>query len=424
MATAPVVTTTPRQQIFTHTLPNGLTLVGQPMAAVKSVSFSFLLPLGSATDPIGRGGTANLLSEWVVRGAGERDNRALSEFLDGLGLQRGQGATRQTSSFEGVLLGPQLTAALEAYADILLRPRLDPAEFEQTRETVLQEIDAMEDQPTAKWSRELWRRWWPFPYGRPVEGTRAELEALTPQQAAEDWREGYRPQGAILAMAGDFDFPAVRDTVERLFGGWSGPARPAPSGPDERIRVSRIVEPIEQTHVGVACETVPFGHPDYYNLNIAVRVLSGGMGARLFTEVREKRALCYSVSAGTYVLRGQGALVAYANPEPPKADEALRVLLAELRRACAEGVTEAEVARAKTGVKSRLVQSNESTRSRAGIIAGDWFHLGRVRPTAEVTAAVDAVTVSSVNDFLRRHPFRRFTLVTLGPKEVETPDLD
>jgi len=409
--------------VHTHTYSNGLTLLVHPMPAVHSAAFNFLLPGGASLDAVGAGGCANVLVEWVTRGAGGRSNRELSDHLDGLGLERGQAADRELAVLDGALLGPQLEAALAAYADIILRPQFDATDFEQTRETALQQIEAQEDQPAAKWSRELWRRWWPFPYSRPLEGTREELEALTPEAAAADFADIYRPAGTILAIAGAVEWPRIREFVGDLFDGWTGAPRKPMSGLDTRARVSQIVEPIEQTHLGVVCESVPFGHPDYIKMAIAMQVLSGGMGARLFSEVREKRGLCYSVGASLGRLKGRAALVGYANPEPPKAQETLEVLLGELRR-LRDGVTAEELARAKTGVKSRLVMSAESTRARAGGIAADWFHLGRVRSIPEIRTEVDAVTLDSLNGYLAAHPPVKFSMVTLGPAELTVPNLD
>jgi predicted Zn-dependent peptidase len=224
-------------------------------------------------------------------------------------------------------------------------------------------------------------------------------------------------------VAGKIDWSRLRGSAERLLGDWAGAAPELPTGPDTRARVSQLIEPIEQTHIGLAFESVPFEHPDYYLVAIAVRVLSGGMGARLFTEVREKRGLCYSVSASYHTLRGRGAVIAYANPEPPKAQETLDVLVAELRR-MASGIERAELDRAKTGVKARLVMSAESSRARAGIIAGDWFHLGRVRPMEEVLSAIDGITLERINGFLKANPAGKFTLVTLGAKELEVKGLE
>ena len=147
-------------------------------------------------------------------------------------------------------------------------------------------------------------------------------------------------------------------------------------------------------------------------------VLSGGMGARLFTEVREKRGLVYSVSASPHSVRGCGYNLAYAGATPDRSQETLSVLLGELQR-IAEGVTVEEVERARIGLLSGLIMQEESSRARAAAIARDQFILGRVRPLEEITAAVNRVTPQSIAEFFEAQPPRDFTVVTLGPRELD-----
>lgn len=80
----------PEQIIHTHELPNGLTVVIEPMSDVQSAAFCFLIPGGSAFDPASHGGTAAVLTDWIIRGAGDLDSRDLSNALDNLGVQRNE----------------------------------------------------------------------------------------------------------------------------------------------------------------------------------------------------------------------------------------------------------------------------------------------------------------------------------------------
>src|SRR5881296_4359251 len=113
-----------QHEIYTHHLPNGLTLVAEPIAGIRSAAFQFLIPAGAATDPEGQEGASTVLEGLSFRGAGGRDTRGLSDALDGLGLQRSGGAELEHTSFGGALLADDLVRALELYADILRRPRL------------------------------------------------------------------------------------------------------------------------------------------------------------------------------------------------------------------------------------------------------------------------------------------------------------
>ncbi len=142
------------------------------------------------------------------------------------------------------------------------------------------------------------------------------------------------------------------------------------------------------------------------------------MSSRLFNEVREKRGLCYTVFATLHSLRDRGSVMCYAGTGAERAQETLNVILDEFHR-LTEGVTESELSRLKVQIRSHLIMQQESSRSRAASIAGDWFYLGRVRPLEELNSLIQNLTVGEVNTFLRQHPAAEFDLVTLGPRPLE-----
>jgi predicted Zn-dependent peptidase len=177
----------------------------------------------------------------------------------------------------------------------------------------------------------------------------------------------------------------------------------------------------EQTHIGIAYPSIEETHPDYYVVRMAIEILSGGMSGRLFTEVREKRALCYSVWAGYSSLKSAGCVMGYAGTSNDRAQATLDCFVHELHR-LSEGVTAEELARAKTGLKAATIMQGESTSARAGAIAHDWFMRGRLRTLDEIKSAIDSVTVDQVNAYLKKNKAGPFTIVTVGPKELKLPE--
>jgi len=412
--------------VRTHKLSNGLTIVGEAMQK-RAAAWTFLIPAGAATETAGQEGASGVLEGLSYRGAGARDSRQLSDALDDLGIDRGGGAETEYTTFGGATLGDYLPQALELYADILRRPRLlqddfPPEDLEAERALALQALDSLEDNPARKMFVQLRRVYFPDNYGRSAMGTREGLNALSLEALQADYQARFRPDGAILSLAGGIDFDDVVKRVESLMGDWqgSGPQAGKPQAVSQ-AGVHHIAQETSQSHIGVAYAGVPSDHPHFYDYRVAVSVLSGGMGARLFTEVREKRGLVYSVSASASSLRGCGFTLAYAGTTPERSQETLDVLLSELRRV-ADGVSQAEVERAKIGMLSGLVMQEESSRARAGAIARDQFVLGRVRPIDEVTDAINRVSPQSVADFFKELPPRDFTVVTLGPKELKVND--
>jgi predicted Zn-dependent peptidase len=158
--------------------------------------------------------------------------------------------------------------------------------------------------------------------------------------------------------------------------------------------------------------------PDYYIVRLAMEALSGGMSGRLFTEVREKRGLAYSVWAGYSGMRENGFILGYAGTSNERAQETLDCFLEQVRL-LESGITAAELARAKTGLKAATIMQGESTSARAGAIAHDYFIHGRIRTLDEIKQAIDSISLEQLNAWLKANPAGPFTIVTVGPKELE-----
>jgi predicted Zn-dependent peptidase len=387
--------------------------------SLESAAFSFLVPAGCVLDPANSSGLAAFTCEMMLRGAGSRDSRKFVEDLENLGVERGESVSVNHTSFGGATLAKNLWPALEIFADLIRRPHLPADQIEAGRLVLLQELRAIEDEPAQKVMLELRRRHYPDPWGRPSQGTLAALESISSDDVRSFHARSYGPRGTILGVAGRIDWPRLKDEVGRLFGDWQPIAEPKIAAESALSRREHLEHESNQTQIGVAYSSVPYRHADYFRAWGAVGVLSGGMSSRLFTEVREKRGLCYSVYASYHAtLRDRASILCYVGTERPQ--EALEVMLAELAR-LAEGIEPNELDRLKARIKSALIMQQESSSSRSSSLARDWYHLGRARTLDEVGGLVDALSCESINSYLADHPPADFTIVTLGPKPLEVP---
>ncbi len=409
-----------KQKIVSHTFENGLVLVAEPMTSLASAAFTILLPAGSAWDPENRSGLATLACEMSIRGCGSRDSRQFVSDLENLGVERGEGVSASHTSYSGATLAKNLIPALEIYADLVQRPHLPEDELDAARQVALQELRGIEDEPGQKAMLELRRHVYGEPWGRPSYGDVAGLEASALPDAQAWHQRQFRPNGTIIGVAGRIDWPQLQDAVGKFFGEWS----PQPEAPPVKTsfigRGRHLQQDANQTQVTIGFDSIPYNHPDYFQASGAVGVLSGGMSARLFSEVREKRGLCYSVYASHHTLKDRGSVLCYAGTTAERAQETLDVTLAELTKLAA-GILPEELKRLKARVKSGLIMQQESSSTRSSAIARDWYHLGRVRTLDEFSSIVDGLSCESINAFLAAHPPRDFTIVTLGPKALEAP---
>jgi predicted Zn-dependent peptidase len=405
------------QAVNQHTFANGLTLLAERMDHVRSAALNFLVPAGCAYDPPEHRGIASVLADLITRGAGNRDSRELSLALDNLGLDRDESVGSLHTRFWGATLARNLPAALEIYADILLRPHLPDDELDPVKALALQDLQGLEDEPRQKVMIELRQRYFPPPLGQDRRGTPEGIDALTPQVLRSHYERLFQPKGTILSIAGNIEWQPLVEQVGRLFGDWRGTGEPSLQLGQASAKSEHLPKETTQTQIGIAYGSVPINHPDYYAALGAVNVLSGGMSARLFTEVREKRGLCYSVYASYQTFKDRGSVICYAGTTNERAQETLDVTLKELTR-LSDGIEDEEVERVRAGLKSSLIMQEESTSSRAGTLASDWYYLGRVRSFDEIQSAINGLTPKTIVDHLKKHPPRHFTVVTLGPKAL------
>jgi predicted Zn-dependent peptidase len=401
---------------FYH-LENGMVLLGERMPDVHSVSFQFLLPGGASLLPSGCCGAAAVISDWLFRGAGDRTSRELVQALDHQGIHRDASASTYHLSLSASLEASNLAAALALYADIILRPQLAAEQFELSRQLAVSDVEGLDDDPRQKAMILLNEQFYPDPYGRPAIGKLDPLKSLSFSDAAAMAKKLFDPGRVIFSVSGQYDFDAVCKQMEALFGaagseGLTGDERGA-----KGQRYTHFPSEGAQVHIGLMTPVPPLASDSYYDIAAAVSVLSGSMSSRLFTEVREKRGLCYAVGARYKSQKDDAGIACYAGTTPDKAQQTLDVIVEQFAT-LKDGISEDELQRAKVGLKTSLIMQTESTHARCSGIASDYFMMDRVREIDEIRDKIEAVSVDSVVGFLQQHPLDTFTAVTIGSKAI------
>lgn len=403
--------------IHTTTLACGMPLIVEPMSGVESVAITWLLPAGSARDPDNRQGMSAMWAELLLRGSGPLASRDLADAVDRLGIGRSTEVGSYTLRIGATLLGRRLAESLPLITDMGLRPRMDDDAIEPSRDLALQTLASLKDDPQERAILLARERHQPVPLNRSGLGTEEGLRALSRDELLQGWHAIAKPGSSIFAVAGACDPAAVESALNHLFAGWSGSVPQVHVGSAPARGYAHASDPTNQVQIVLVHDAPPETSSDCVLEKVVVSVLSGGMSGRLFTEVREKRGLCYAVSAGYRGDRDFGLVSAYVGTTPERAQQSLDVLRAELERLStpAGAITPEEFERALVGLRSGLVFSGESTSARASAIAVDYRRLGRARGLDELAAQYAKVTLDEVNAYLRRRSMGRLTVQTLGP---------
>lgn len=406
------------QEFFIEELPNGLTLLGEPIEGVNSVAFSCFVPTGAVHDPESALGTANIVSEMMQKGSAEYSAKEFSDECEKIGLQKGYASGMEASSFSGTLLSENLSQGLNLFSQMILKPRFPEEELDSVKSLILQDLAAIEDEPASKVMELLSSEFYPSPFSRSTTGTVSGVQSVTAQSLKDYYGKYYGAKGSILSIAGKFSWEEFKSLSKSLFGDWGGGeprvAVPALSTESKNCFHSKDAA---QLQIALAYPSVGLDDPDYYTARVGVNVLSGGMSGRLFIEVREKRGLVYRVSASHSAAKGRSAIIASAGTTPENGQETLTVMLDQLK-SLENGVSQEELDRAKVDLKTRVIMQSESSNARASAIASDWWNLGRIRTLQEVKEGIDAVTEEKLVSHAKKYPVSPVTLVTLGVKEL------
>lgn len=408
------------------TLSNGLVVAIEPVAGVRSVSVHWLVPAGCVLERPGCRGVSAMLDELLLRGAGDLSSRAQADAAEMLGMSRSVSTGSTHTSICGTMLGDNLEAGLGLVVDMVRRPRFEDEAIEPSRALALMALESLNDDPSERVAHLARARHMRGPFDRSELGTKEGLEATTREDVLEHWSRCARPEGSIVAIAGMVDADRALRRLESLCAGWSGScAVPAPAGPGPRGYAHEVDES-QQVQILALFDAPPERDEAALLERVLVQVLSGGMSGRLFTEVREKRGLCYAVHASVSASRDFGRLACSVGTMPDRAQQSLDVLWAELQRiASPDGaIAPQELAKAKIGLKSSIVMAGESSAARASAMASDAYRLGMLRSLAERAAAVDAVTLDALHRHVAARRPGKATIQTLGPAALSPPKDD
>jgi len=410
-----------QQQVYQHTLPNGLTVLGEPMPWLESVAFTLMFPGGTSREPANRLGLAGMTLELSQRGSGRWSSREVVEQLDFLGVERSSSVSSFYTSISMSAMASVLETTFEVAVAMVREPHFPEEELEEARQSALLELASIEDDPAQKSFIELKRSRFKDPFGRSSLGTVGGIESISHSDCVAFHRTHAQPKGAVLSIAGRFDWPGFLELVEKNLGTWSGD-QVGELGPVEpQIASVHVPHESQQTHIALAYDSVPYQHPEYYRGRGIVGILSDGMSSRLFTEVREKRGLVYAISASSHSLRNCGSVLCYAGTTSARAQETLDVTL-ETIRSISHGIEPGELSRLKSRARTSLVMEQESSASRSSQLVYDWITLGRTTTRQEVLREIEQLTAECLIEHFSKYPPKRWTLVTIGPEPLEFHD--
>ncbi|GCE10483.1 M16 family metallopeptidase [Tengunoibacter tsumagoiensis] len=403
----------------THTLSNGLQIVGQPMPDFESVAVSFYVRTGSRDEYDPQvAGVSHFLEHMVFKGTSTLDWQEITLEFNKIGAELNAFTSHESTVYYARVLGEYLDRAVTLLSDMMY-PRLAESDFETEKEVIVNEIARSEDQPYNITYRRLMQTYFgQHPLGHDVLGSPESIRGMKVEQMRDYWQRRYAANNMILSIAGKFDWEHIIELAEQHCSQWRtgetgrDVSHYEPATPINNVMVDKK---LKQQIMIVAMPAVDIKDPDYYAASLGGSILGDSDGSRLYWNIYQ-RGLAESASAGIWAMEGTGILLMEANSTPEDAPRVLKMLRSELDSLLEDGVYEDELRRAKDKWISGIVLSSESTFSRMRSLATDWVTEGRLVSVEEEIERIEAVTTEDVMRALKRFPLRdKQVLTTLGP---------
>ncbi len=401
----------------THKLPNGLDIIGETLPTSRSVGVGFYVRSGSRDEVGPESGVSHFLEHMLFKGTPNRSALDVNLHFDRIGAKSNAYTEYETTVYYTAVLPEYLPTAVDILADIL-RPSLRSEDFDTEKQVILEEIGMYADMPPFDASDKARRIYFAdHPLGNSILGTVESITALTRDQMQGYFDRRYAAGNILVAAAGNFDWNELVAMIEAKCGNWNagqpGRTKLVPAKPTAGSHVI-LKEGVNQEHVLMMAPGPAVEDPIRYSADVLATIVGDDTGSRFYWELTHP-GLVESVGYGIDTNQANGTLGGYFSCDPENARENLAIVEMILRDVQTNGVTDEELAVAKSKIASRLVRRSERPMGRMGAIASAWINNREYDDIDAELARYEAVTPGTIREMLARFPIAEPTVVAYGP---------
>ena len=336
------------------TLDNGLSIILVEHHELPVVAIELLVRAGSVHDPQEKQGLANMVAQLLREGTRSKDSLEISEEIDFIGGTLSADSEYDSTSVTATALVKHFKSILDLLSEVARFPTFKTKDIEFQREKTITSILREKDNKRTIASRHFSEMLYGIhPYAHPSIGTLEGLKAITRKEIIQFHKNHYLPNNSILTVVGDIEPSNILAVIKKTFGDWKEGNVHKPTLPlipkivNYRIRL--VDKPdLTQTEICIGHLGIRRNNPDYFSLMLLNYILGRGPTSRLYTEIRAERGLSYGVKSqfDPRILRGPFYIRTYSKNET--AIETLRLVLDELKKLKASGITKEELDSAKS----------------------------------------------------------------------------
>ncbi len=385
------------------TLKNGLRIITSNFPQLESVTVGLWVKTGSAYETEDINGISHFLEHMSFKGTNTRTALQISEEIEDAGGQSNAYTAREFTAYYAKMLKNDLELAVDVLTDSLCNSIFPADELKKEQEVVVQEIKQTFDTPDDIIFDYLQETAFPNQaLGRPILGSKKHVRSFSRETLFNYLKTNYAAENIVACAVGNIDHENFVKMIEQRLSSLQPHTHFTPD--IQKYQGGFFFEPrkIEQAHVMLGFQGLPYETEDYYPSVILANLLGGGMTSRLFQEVREKRGLAYTVYSFTAAHTSTGLLGIYAGTGAKDLKQLLPVIATEINKIRQEPVSAKELQRAKTQMKASMLMALESPSSTAEMLARQLLIYNRIIPVEEMVERIEKVSQDDIMRLARQ----------------------
>jgi predicted Zn-dependent peptidase len=380
-------------------LPNGLLIITEQMAHIRSASIGIWLQTGSRDEAPEWNGISHFIEHMVFKGTKHRTAEEIARQVDSIGGNLDAFTAKECICFNVKVLDEHIPVALDILSDLVLNPVFDTSDIARERGVILEEIKMDEDNPDYLVHEIFTQNFWKdHPLGKPILGTKETVKRFERQPVVDAYMPRFAPGNIIVSAAGNLDHDRFVDLVTKKFESM----KPTSNGfhstkPKTMARITlRNKKALEQVQLCIGVPAHPIAHEKRHAGYVLNTLLGGGMSSRLFQNIRERQGLAYSIYSDLNPYRDTGCMAIYAGTSLASAAKVVQSVVSEFRKLKNEPVPDEELRRSKAQLKGSLMLSLESSTARMSNLARQQMYFERFYSLDELIEKIEAVTAEDL----------------------------
>ena len=387
------------------TLENGLTIIGEEIPYVKSISLGVWINAGSRIEDNKVSGVSHFIEHMLFKGTNKRSSKDIASEIDNLGGQINAFTSKECTCYYVKLLDEHINIGLDILSDMILNSKFDEKDIDKERSVILEELKMYEDSPEdLAYDMLLEHIYKDDGLGMNILGNRESLDYINRKELLEYFNTYYVPNNSVISISGNFNFDTMVEKIEEKFKTWKNK--------DVTIDLKEatfnsccIAKNKDTEQVNLTMNLKAIGLEDdeeVYALAVINNIFGGSISSRLFQKIREEKGLVYSIYSAQSLYRKCGELGIFVSMSNENLEEVCEIIKNEIKDLRQNYLTEKEIHESKEQLKGSYLLGLESTGSRMMSMGKSMLLINKVKTTDEILECINNVNFESVKKVINK----------------------